>query len=147
MPKKSHFSLIERSVEHFFTDILQCKLSKIKEIKGELYGASIPLTSALEGEFDFYLLFSKEVFARYKAVFLQDLVLKEDDFTDLCKELANEIIGHAKISINDSGMDFKLGIPEYLGRVDFEELKLDYEVLLAANEAPFRIGYKKIGKK
>ena len=137
------FEIIEQSIKHFFAEILKCKLKPTKSIKGELYGSAIALTNKKDGEINFYLFFPKEVFERYQEVFLKGAVLKEDDFTDICKELANEIIGHAKIKLNEHDENFKLGIPEYLGRVDFEDFKLEKKATYSVGKFAFRIGYKK----
>ncbi len=136
------FETIEQSVRHFFEEILKCELKPTKCIRGELYGSAIPLMGA-EGEIDFYLFFPKGVFERYQEVFLKGAELKEDDFTDLSKEFANEIIGHAKIKLNESDKNFKLGIPEYLGRVNFSDFKLDKKATYSVGKFAFRIGYKK----
>ena len=137
------FEIIEQSIKHFFAEILKCKLKPTKSIKGELYGSSIPLTSEDKSEIDFYLFFPKGVFERYQEIFLKGSQLKEDDFTDLSKEFANEIIGHAKIKLNENNEQFKLGIPEYLGRVDFEDFKLEKKATYSVGKFAFRIGYKK----
>lgn len=139
------FNIIEQSVKHFFEEILQCKLVKTKEkLSGELYGSAIPLTSKDEGEFNFYLFFPKEAFETYQEVYLQDVVLNEDDWCDLSKEFANQIIGYAKIKLNEKGENYKLGIPEYLGRIDFANFKLDSEAAYESGSFSFRVGYKKI---
>lgn len=138
------FEVVEQSVRYFFEDILKCELTEMKTIKGELYGSSIPLTSEKDGEFNFYLFFPKRIFEKYQEVFLKDAELKEDDWCDLSKEFANEIIGYAKIKLNEKVDEYTLGIPEYLGRVDFAKFKLDKEATFGVDDFSFRIGYKKI---
>lgn len=138
------FDIIKQSVKHFFGEILKCKISPGKDIKGELYGSAIALTHKSEGEISFYLFFPKEVFERYRDIFLQGAELKEDDWCDLSKEFANEIIGYAKIKLNESKEEFKLGIPEYLGRADFTTLKLDKEAIFTDGNFSFKVGYKKL---
>ena len=137
------FEIIEKSVKHFFEEILKCKLKPTRCIRGELYGSSIPLTSKAEGEFDFYLFFPKGVFERYRDIFLKGAELKEDDWCDLSREFANQIIGFAKIKLNEDTNEFKLGIPEYLGRVEFADFRLDKKATYSVGEFAFRIGYKK----
>lgn len=137
------FEIIEQSVKHFFEEILKCRLSPTDIIEGETYGSSIPLYSEDLGEFDFYLFFPKEIFEHYRNVFLKGAQLAEDDWLDLSKEFANQIIGFAKIKLNESAHKFTLGIPEYLGRVNFEHFPLEREATYSIGVAAFRIGYKK----
>ncbi|TKX30231.1 hypothetical protein CQA38_00900 [Campylobacter sp. MIT 12-5580] len=138
------FRAVEDSIKHFFEEILKGKLTQREHIEGELYGAAIMLKSEIEGEFNFYLFFSKEVFEHFRLVFLQNVTFHEGDFCDLAKECANEIIGYAKMKLNEKGGDYVLGIPEYLGRVDFENFKLDRALTFDLNGALLRVGYKKI---
>ena len=137
------FEIIKQSAKHFFGEILKCKITPSKSIKGELYGSAIALTHQNE-EISFYLFFPKEVFERYRDIFLKGAELKEDDWCDLSKEFANEIIGYAKIKLNERNEEFKLGIPEYLGRVDFNDFALDKEATFSDGKFSFRIGYKKL---
>lgn len=138
------FEVVEQSVKHFFENILKNKLKKTDKIEGELYGSSISLNSKNDGEFNFYLFFPKEIFEKYRNVFLKNVILSEDDWCDLSKEFANEIVGHAKMKLNEKkGDEFSLGIPEYLGRVDFAHFKLDKSATFDIEGSSFRIGYKK----
>ena len=74
----------------------------------------------------------------------KNVTLSEDDWCDLSKEFANEIVGHAKMKLNEKkGDEFSLGIPEYLGRVDFAHFKLDKSATFDIEGSSFRIGYKK----
>ena len=61
----------------------------------------------------------------------------------MSREFANQIIGFAKIKLNENTNEFKLGIPEYLGRVEFSDFKLDKKATYSVGEFAFRIGYKK----
>lgn len=135
--------IVDFSIKHFFEEILKQNLKKANDIGGELYGSSIVLNSKTQGDFVFYLFFPKEVLDKFRQVFLKNMVLKEDDLCDLSKECANEIIGYAKVKLNDNKDEFKLGVPEYLGRVDFANFKLDEELTYSIDNFNFRIGYKK----
>ncbi|TQR33118.1 hypothetical protein DMB92_03945 [Campylobacter sp. MIT 99-7217] len=138
---------LEDSIRHFFEDILKGKLKESDQISGELYGASISLSSSQEGEFDFYLFFPKQVFEKFRKIFLKNITFDESDWCDLAKEMANEIIGHAKLTLKESNsnVEYKLGIPEYLGRVDFSNFKLDKAFTYDFDGDSFRIGYRKNG--
>ncbi len=78
-------------------------------------------------------------------VLVRDEKFKEDDWCDLSKECANQIIGYAKNLLNDAKGDdeYKLGIPEYLGRVDFSSIILDESLTYSFENHYFRIGYCK----
>ncbi|EAL3899315.1 hypothetical protein A0Y62_04800 [Campylobacter lari] len=136
---------LEYSIYHFFEHILKLKISQKSMIRGELYGASIPLYFKDE-EYSFYLFFQKQVLNEI-AQFLLHEELKEDGLADLVKEVANQIIGYAKKLLNDTnGKDeYRLGVPEYLGRIDgFSKIKLKEKFTYEVKNASFRIGYKKI---
>lgn len=137
---------LEESIKYFFEEILKSELKKSDEISGELYGAAIVLSDARKNEdFHFYLFFPKEVFEKFRAVFLKNAKFSEDDWCDLAKEIANEIIGYAKSKLKRDEADYKLGIPEFLGRVDFSHFKLDKSFTYALDGHNFRIGFKKNG--
>ncbi len=137
---------LEESIKYFFEDILKSNLKKSDEISGELYGAAIVLDDIKKGEdFHFYLFFPKEVFEKFRSVFLKNAKFSEDDWCDLAKEIANEIIGYAKTKLKRDESEFKLGIPEYLGCLDFSNFKLDKSFTYEFDGHNFRIGYKKNG--
>ncbi|EAJ1253949.1 hypothetical protein A0Y59_01905 [Campylobacter lari] len=136
---------LEYSIYHFFEHILKLKISQKSVIRGELYGASIPLYFKDE-EYSFYLFFQKKALNEI-AQFLLYEELKEDGLADLVKEVANQIIGYAKKLLNDTnGKDeYRLGVPEYLGRIDgFSKIKLKEKFTYEVKNAHFRIGYKKL---
>ena len=134
---------LDLSIKHFFEDILKQNLHAAQDISGELYGSSIILSSKSEGDYAFYLFFPKEILDKFREIFLKNLVLKEDDLCDVSKEMANEIVGYAKVKLNESKDEFKLGVPEYLGKVDFANFKLEKEFTYGIDGFNFRIGYKK----
>ncbi|EOU3203916.1 chemotaxis protein CheX, partial [Campylobacter coli] len=111
----------------------------------ELYGASIPVMEKSGREYHFYLFFPKEFLQTIANVLVRDEKFKEDDWCDLSKECANQIIGYAKNLLNDAKGDdeYKLGIPEYLGRVDFSSIILDESLTYSFENHYFRIGYCK----
>ncbi|AJC85681.1 chemotaxis protein CheX [Campylobacter sp. RM16704] len=136
---------LEYSIYHFCEHILKLKITQTSVIRGELYGASIPLYFKNE-EYSFYLFFSKKVLNEIAQVLLHE-ELKEDGLADLIKEVANQIIGYAKKLLNDTnGKDeYRLGVPEYLGRIDgFSKIKLKEKFTYEIKNSRFRIGYKKI---
>lgn len=138
------FNKIEESTKHFFGDILKLQLEKADQITGELYGASILLHGKEDGDYHFYVFVSKAIFEYFRSVFLKNYKFNEDDFCDLAKECANEIVGYAKTNLQEDGKEYKIGIPEYLGRIDFSAFELDESLTYKVNGHSFRIGYKKV---
>ncbi|MCR2039280.1 hypothetical protein CHLV4142_03865 [Campylobacter helveticus] len=137
--------ILEYSITHFCEHILRLRIEKAEKIGGELYGASIPIEGANGNEYDFYLFFPKEALKKFADVLISNHKFKEDDWCDLTKECANQIIGYAKNLLNDvKGEDeYKLGIPEYLGRIDFSSIKLEESLTYSIENHNFRIGFKK----
>ncbi|MBM0636796.1 chemotaxis protein CheX [Campylobacter sp. VicNov18] len=137
--------ILEYSITHFCEHILKLRIEAAQDISGELYGASIPIIGEDEAEYDFYLFFPKEFLRKIAKILISDEKFKEDDWCDLTKECANQIIGYAKNLLNDAreNNQYKLGIPEYLGRVDFSEIVLDEALTYKFENCYFRIGYCK----
>ncbi|EGK7561412.1 chemotaxis protein CheX [Campylobacter coli] len=137
--------VLEYSITHFFEHILRLRIEKAEDIAGELYGASIPIVEKNGREYHFYLFFPKEFLQTIVDILICDEKFKEDDLCDLSKECANQIIGYAKNLLNDAKGDdeYKLGIPEYLGRVDFSSIVLDESLTYSFENQYFRIGYCK----
>ncbi|KAA6227120.1 MULTISPECIES: hypothetical protein [unclassified Campylobacter] len=136
--------ILEYSTTHFCEHILRLHITEMDSIGGELYGASIPVTGE-EGEYSFYLFFPKEALKIFADVLITNNKFKEDDWCDLIKECANQIVGYAKNLLNDIKGDdaYKLGIPEYLGRIDFSSIVLEKSITYGINGHAFRLGYKK----
>ncbi|WP_279039339.1 hypothetical protein [Campylobacter helveticus] len=137
--------ILEYSITHFCEHILRLHIDKAEDIGGELYGASIPIEGANGNEYDFYLFFPKEALKKFADVLISNHKFKEDDWCDLTKECANQIIGYAKNLLNDvkGENEYKLGIPEYLGRIDFSSIKLEESLTYSIENHNFRIGFKK----
>lgn len=137
--------ILEYSITHFCEHILRLRIEAAQDISGELYGSSIPIMGKSEGEYNFYLFFPKEFLKKIAEILINDEKFKEDDWCDLTKECANQIIGYAKNLLNDAKGDdeYELGIPEYLGKVDFSEIVLDEALTYKFENCYFRIGYCK----
>lgn len=137
--------ILEYSITHFCEHVLRLRLEKAENIMGELYGASIPIVGKNGNEYNFYLFFPKEILRIFADLLVFDHKFEEDNWCDLSKECANQIIGYAKNLFNDArGEDeYKMGIPEYLGRVDFSKIILDETLTYELNGYYFRIGFVK----
>ncbi|WP_291949779.1 chemotaxis protein CheX [Campylobacter sp.] len=136
---------LEYSIHHFFVQVLKLKIEPVNTIKGELYGASIPIHFK-DKEYSFYLFFQKKALNEI-ALFLLHEELKEDGLADLVKEVANQVVGYTKKLLNDAnGKDeFKLGVPEYLGHIEkLSSIKLKEKFTYSFKDSSFRIGYKNL---
>ncbi|AII14280.1 hypothetical protein CIG2463D_0415 [Campylobacter iguaniorum] len=130
------------STKHFCTDILGFELEDGSKLGKDVYGASIPVFKNKE-EYHFYLYFKTDTLKYFAKVLLNNDI-KQVDLDDLCKEVANQIIGYAKNLLNDRGDgDYKLGTPEFLGKVDVFPVKLEESKLFKMKNRTFEIGYKK----
>lgn len=111
-------SAIDHSANYFCCDILGLSLAPTKTLGSGFFGASIPLTCN-QTEHHFYLFFEKGVLSAFGEILLGEETLSEADMDDLCKEVANQIIGHAKVNLESSSPDnhYQLGTPEFLGEV------------------------------
>ncbi|MBZ7963530.1 MULTISPECIES: chemotaxis protein CheX [Campylobacter] len=135
---------LEYSIIHFFEHILQVHMEPIEELKGEFYGSSISVVEKSGREYNFYLFFSTEFLHLVSTIFIGEEDFQEDDRCDLVKECANQIVGYAKKLLNDAkgGDDeYKLGIPEYLGRIHNPNIILDQSLTYGFKDYCFRIGY------
>lgn len=140
--KQSFESAINASVEHLFSQTLGLELSPAKSVGKGFFGASIPVKDA-KGEWEFYLFFKPATLALLASELLGSDELSEVDTHDLCKELANLIIGQAKNLLNQTyPARFSLGTPEFLGQERSFGLKLEAKFIYKLKNRTFYIGYK-----
>lgn len=137
-------SAIEYSTEHFCSDILGYELSFGKVLGDGFYGASIPLVED-KTEYHFYLYFKKSTLNYFAKVLLNNKNLQEDDLNDLCKEVANQIIGYAKnLLVDRQKHKYQLGTPEFLGKVSYPfPVKLEDSIIFKLKNRTFLIGHRK----
>lgn len=135
-------SAVEYATKHFCTGILGFELESGSSLGDGIYGASIPVFKG-KTEYHFYLYFKKETLNYFAKILLNNDKLCEDDLNDLCKEVANQIIGYAKNLLNDRGQNiYKIGTPEFLGRVKNSPIRLDESKIFKMKNRTFKIGYK-----
>lgn len=63
----------------------------------------------------FIISMNKPLLVRFATDFLDSPNPSNDTLIDIAKELANLILGKAKVLFEDSGKILKLGIPEFIG--------------------------------
>lgn len=93
----------------------------IKESMGfDLAQDSMPLETAYSSKITlenkhFIISMNKPLLARFAKDFLDSPNPSNDTMIDIAKELANLILGKAKVLFEESGHILKLGIPEFIG--------------------------------
>lgn len=132
---------IDYSVKHYFKHILRSKLELTNKLDdSEYYGASICLGDRVK-EISCYLIFKKESLQALASRLLgDDAKMSEDDYCDLCKEVANQIIGYAKRLLADAYDDYEITIPEYLGKVHNFKLGFTNEFFYKLEGNTFLVG-------
>lgn len=125
-----------------------CKTFRFKLEDGvklgkNVYGASIPIFKGKE-EYQFYLYFKKDILKLLAKKFFKT-EMNEDDFSDIAREVANQIIGFAKNELNDkNNFNCKLGTPEFLGKVESFHVKFIDSKIYKIKNRTFKIGFTKV---
>jgi len=135
-------STIDTSVRYFCEEILGLAINRGNLHPQEFFGASIPL-SYNDTEAHYYLFFEPNVLDAFGEVLLGESLLDEACRDDLCKEVANQIIGHAKVALETNQPDdiFRLGTPEFLGQISSPSpLKLEGFLLYELESGSFLVG-------
>ena len=136
-------SMVKQGVMRLCEETLGYEVKEGKSLKGEFYGSSLPIYKGKE-EFHFYLYFKKDTLNQFAKILLGVDSLAEDELSDICKESANLIIGYAKNLLNETENNaYKLGTPEYLGRMEGFPVKLEDKRIYKIKNRTFQIGYKK----
>jgi chemotaxis protein CheY-P-specific phosphatase CheC len=122
---------IDSAVRNFCTNIINLHVEPAKHLGDNLYGAAIAIFENNQ-ETQWYLLFKKDTLNEFAKVLLCEDSLAEDELNDLVKEVANLIIGSAKVMLEhkDDLQHYKIGVPDYLGHVDNAKLLELEEILL-----------------
>lgn len=136
---------INSSIEYLCREILGENVQKGKSIGKNFYGASIPLVCNKK-ESHYYLFLKQDTLKEFGKSFLGDEVLCEEGLNDMCKEVANLIVGRAKSILQDTNpkIKYKLGTPEYLGKVSPPfPIKLDDFTIYKLKNRTFVLGIKR----
>lgn len=125
---------IENSTISFVTDILSKKIALTnRNFTRRSYAVSISLEGLEDKKsYEIKLYMGKKVLLDACNVFLFEQDLNDETLEDLAKEVANIIVGTAKVKINETfRTKYKLSTPKFLGlervqRSDFR-INFDYE--------------------
>ena len=132
---------IDEATSYLCKDTLGLNLEAGKSLGKGFYGASIPVYKC-KGEYHFYLFFKKDTLKIFMSAFFGQEDMEDADLDDLCKEIANQIIGKAKNLLNEKEPNaYKLGTPEFLGEVENFGIKLKEKFIYKIKNRTFQIGY------
>lgn len=133
---------VDYATRHFCSSILNLKLEYGKSLGKDFYGSCIPIYKD-DKEFHFYLYFKHKTLCLFGEKLLNIKTFDEDCLDDICKEVANQIIGYAKNLLNDRNSGkYKLGTPEFIGKVANFPIRLKESKIFKIDNQTFKIGYK-----
>lgn len=136
-------AIIDSAVRFLCTKTLGFDIVSAKSLGSGFYGSSIPLY-ANGVEYHFYLFFKRDTLKNFAVALMGVDELVDADLDDLSREIANQIIGKAKILLSETeGGEYALGTPEFLGEVKNFNVKLDEKLLYKMKNRTFQVGYKR----
>jgi len=116
------FNIIKKAVKNYM-DSIEATADKCDEKSIDGYVSKI----SIEGDenYDIYIVVPHE-----KLSYIANYYFGDDNFDveDLTKEIANQIIGNAKIIAAEEDKNFNISVPEFLG--DFKD-DIKYDDMLA----------------
>ena len=135
---------VEYGINIFCKDVLDLKPDLATTLGSNFYGASI-LIYENNTELNWILLFQKDTLKKVAQILLLEDDLSEEDNIDLLKEVSNQIIGIAKIKLEERNRNttYKLGIPKFLGHISAPiPFKLENKLLYKIKNRTFLIAQK-----
>lgn len=133
---------IEQATNNFFNEIIGIEINPSKSIGKNLYGAAMSMYENGE-ETLWYLLFQKHTLNEFSKALLFEDSLNEDELDDLVKEVANMIIGSAKVILETANIQnsYNISTPDFLGHIpNYKLLKLEEFLLYKVKNRSFIIG-------
>ncbi len=122
---------IDEAIRVFCEDILGFELQKGKSLGKNFYAASIPLYEN-EKEQNWYIFLKEATLKKIAKTLLLEEDLPKSEYDDLLKEVANQMIGLAKVKLEEKNKntDYQLGTPEFLGNISAPlPIKLEDKIL------------------
>ncbi|AZV45996.1 hypothetical protein C3L23_01540 [Nautilia sp. PV-1] len=116
------FNIIKEAVKNFM-DSIEAKADECNEEVKEGFVSKISISG--DENYDIYIVVPHE-----KLSYIANYYFGDDsyDTEDLTKEIANQIIGNAKIVAQKRNVSFDIGVPEYLGEFD---KNIEYDDILS----------------
>ena len=130
------------ATENFCSTILCEPLTNGKTLGKKFYGSAISLYEN-GTEHIWYLFFKKGTLNEIARNLLFEENLCEDDLDDLLKEISNQIIGSAKVKLQERNPDgqYHLSVPEFMGDICTPfPIKLEEAFLYKIKNRTFVIG-------
>ena len=116
------FNIIKQAVNNFMESI-EAKAKEIKDVPKEGYVAKISIYG--DENYDTYLIVPDEKLLHLANYYFND---EKYDTKDMTSEIANQIIGNAKIIATKKNVNFDISVPEFLGKFD---KNIEYDDILA----------------
>jgi len=135
---------VKYGINIFCKDILDLEPNMASSLGNNFYGASI-LIYENNTELNWILLFKKDTLKKVAQILLFEDNLSEEDYIDLLKEVSNQIIGIAKIKLEEKNRNntYKLGIPKFLGHISTPiPFELENRLLYKIKNRTFLIAQK-----
>jgi len=116
------FNIIKEAVKNFM-DSIEAKADECNEEVKEGFVSKISISG--DENYDIYIVVPHE-----KLSYIANYYFGDDsyDTEDLTKEIANQIIGNAKIVAQKRNVSFDIGVPKYLGEFD---KNIEYDDILS----------------
>jgi len=114
------FNIIKKAVYNFIESI-SAEAKECNEKPKEGFVGKITIKG--DENYDIYIVLPHE-----KLSYIADFYFGEEEYDaeDLTKEIANQIVGNAKIIASEENVSFDIGVPEYLGEykggIDYDEM-------------------------
>ncbi|MCF6173381.1 MAG: chemotaxis protein CheX [Campylobacteraceae bacterium] len=138
--------IVNDSLNEFCDQILGLKAEKAKTLGKNFYVASIPIYEN-EREINWFFFLKRDTLNEIAKNLLFEDNLNEDDIDDLLKEVSNQIIGLAKVKLEENYTNnfYKLGTPEFLGKISAPfPIELENNLLYKIKNRTFLIAKEKI---
>jgi hypothetical protein len=133
---------VQQATENFCSTILETSPKNGKSPGKSFYGAAVSLYENND-EHIWYLLFKRPTLNRIAKNLLLEENLHEDDLNDLLKEVSNQIIGSAKVILEEKNPhhSYTLSVPEFMGNIQTPfPFKLKEHFVYKINHRTFIIG-------
>ncbi len=133
--------IVDDSLKIFCEEILGLERREGKTLGKNFYASSIPIYENSQ-EINWYFFFKKDTLNDIARILLFEDNLNEDDINDLLKEVTNQVIGLAKVKLEESNKNnlYKLGTPEFLGKISSPfPIELEENLLYAINDKTFLV--------
>ena len=133
-----------KATENFFRDILSLDIKKCKNTKAKDFFCSQINFFKADRKLTFNFYFKKETLKNISEILLFEREIDEKSMKDLTNEIANLIIGSAKVLAEneDEKSRFKISTPKFIGLVKASDIDLSNAQLFKIKNRCFIIEMK-----